>query len=643
MYSSSFFFFFFLEFTSCLDRQNYLNSILKQSVSSSSCYSPTAAATSIVDAISRRDFASAIVELSDQVTDDGTIKTDAWNAWKEDQRIRCCILASMLGFVDVVELCLPLIDDMYASCVAALMMTAGTFGHVSVLNVLFQEAVSKLGVEEALRLLQTKRTKLSPTHYVTHEGLVALAASRGHANVLEFIATHAGVESLILEAQSASSHKNSTAVVAAENGHRGVLEFLHSCAPYLLESPGVFRTTAAHAAAAGGYVDMLAFLIRHSPSGAAILEREDLFHQTPAMLAAMQGHVTVLEFLVAHAPSGVHLLDKRIKNNGNTCAILAASKGSVDALRFLVKHASPSVLEDQNVAGRTPARIASVMGHLDALKFIVDHAPSGASVLDVVCHDNITCAWAAARDGNLELLTYVICRAPSGTAMLEVANSNHVTPTMIASLFGHADIVNFVASHAPSGVSVLERGNDESTPALIAAHQGHVAVLDTIALRAPRGPLNFMNHIGASQTTPLRAAVQSGAADSLVVMLGHLLSMPDARFHRKELLDCFVMLPGGRMHERTTLEMMSHRFSSATLAVILELFPDICSHLQPHSNSSELMRSLMQRELQQVSDVCEHVEIADQEHCSSTEWLLCVVLNVVKQQTELVARLYSSR
>lgn len=62
--------------------------------------------------------------------------------------------------------------------------------------------------------------------------------------------------------------------------------------------------TPAHLAAHQGYVDCLAFLVEHAPSGAAILTSPGVYTRTPASHAAIMGKVDALNFIVRNV-SGV--------------------------------------------------------------------------------------------------------------------------------------------------------------------------------------------------------------------------------------------------------------------------------------------------------------------------------------------------
>lgn len=105
------------------------------------------------------------------------------------------------------------------------------------------------------------------------------------------------------------------AIHAAFWGNVSMLEFmLNSVRAQLQEFPdAMFRVfeagtssghTPAHEAALAGETWCLEFLIKHCPSGPAILEKRSSRGETPGGWALRNGHISTLEFILKHSPSG---------------------------------------------------------------------------------------------------------------------------------------------------------------------------------------------------------------------------------------------------------------------------------------------------------------------------------------------------
>ncbi|KAG6541185.1 hypothetical protein Mapa_017419 [Marchantia paleacea] len=177
-----------------------------------------------------------------------------------------------------------------------------------------------------------------------------LAASRGHADVIEFLLSVQGVDG------KAVSQEGFIALhFAASVGHyESVKLLLQKCADAVNSKDYIFGRTALHFAALGGHATV-AELVASRP---ADVTSQTAGGFTPLHLASSRGHADVVKFLLSL--QGVD--GNAISSEGFTALQLAAYGGHYESVRLLLERCADVVNSVDKVFGRTALHFAALGG-----------------------------------------------------------------------------------------------------------------------------------------------------------------------------------------------------------------------------------------------------------------------------------------
>ncbi|KAG6546782.1 hypothetical protein Mapa_011728 [Marchantia paleacea] len=175
-----------------------------------------------------------------------------------------------------------------------------------------------------------------------------LAASRGHADVIEFLLSVQGVDG------KAVSQEGFIALhFAASVGHyESVKLLLQKCA--VNSKDYIFGRTALHFAALGGHATV-AELVASRP---ADVTSQTAGGFTPLHLASSRGHADVVKFLLSL--QGID--GNAISSEGFTALQLAAYGGHYESVRLLLERCADVVNSVDKVFGRTALHFAALGG-----------------------------------------------------------------------------------------------------------------------------------------------------------------------------------------------------------------------------------------------------------------------------------------
>ena len=186
------------------------------------------------------------------------------------------------------------------------------------------------------------------------DGAAALcqAAEAGQSSVIHAL-VDAGV-SLTAEWQGKSALH-----WAARGGQLSTIQALQSCGQSELERGTYTGDTAAMLAAQNGHVEVVQFL----HTAGCDLDKANNDGWTAGILAAQNGHVEVVQFL--HR-AGCDLDKANI--DGDTAGIAAAQNGHVEVVQFL--HRAGCDLDKANNDGDTAEILAAQHGHVEVVQFL---------------------------------------------------------------------------------------------------------------------------------------------------------------------------------------------------------------------------------------------------------------------------------
>ena len=196
-----------------------------------------------------------------------------------------------------------------------------------------------------------------------------LAAENGHEGVVQFL--HQVLPETL---KTAAGDGYLPAHLAAQNGHEGVLQFLHQVVPETLTTANGNGMLPAHLAAQNGHEGVVQFLHQVLPE---TLTTADGNGMLPAHLAAENGHEGVVQFLHQVLPETLKTADR----DGGLPAHWAAHNGHEGVLRFL-HQVVPETLKTADGNGAMPAHLAAINGHEGVLQFLHQVVPETLKTAD---------------------------------------------------------------------------------------------------------------------------------------------------------------------------------------------------------------------------------------------------------------------
>ncbi|XP_067056627.1 histone-lysine N-methyltransferase EHMT2-like isoform X1 [Acropora muricata] len=242
------------------------------------------------------------------------------------------------------------------------------------------------------------------------------------------------------------SPRNLLTAVKECNVHKVLALLVGGCDPNLqvIKSKG---KTPMHAAAAGGYVDIIAIL-RLAGCDLNLVDSEN---RTPLFDAVNYHKVKAVEYFIE---CGAHLTSKDSK--GTTCFHLAVRQGHADIIKILFKTGQFDINEKDD-GGWTPLMWAAESKQYDATLLLIEQ---GANVHLRDLELNVPLHWAAL-SGNPEVCKLLLNEATD----INSINIHKETPLHIVAREGHYSCVQLFLSR---GASIHLKNKDGHTPCEIA-------------------------------------------------------------------------------------------------------------------------------------------------------------------------------
>ncbi|XP_062595975.1 serine/threonine-protein phosphatase 6 regulatory ankyrin repeat subunit C-like [Saccostrea cucullata] len=216
-----------------------------------------------------------------------------------------------------------------------------------------------------------------------------LAAFRGNIDLLIF---------LLEKGFDVKTKRNEGGIVlyiSCINGELEMCKYLVNTYPHLLDVKDNNGGNALHAAAWGGNIDLLNFLLEKGFD--VKTKRNDGF--TVLHLCCMRGRLEMCKYLVNTYP---HLLDVKDNNGGNVLHD-AAWGGNLDLLNLLLEKGFD--IETKTNDGGTVLLQCCINGNLEMCKYLVNTYPH---LLDVKDNNGGNALHDAAWGGNIDLLNFLL-------------------------------------------------------------------------------------------------------------------------------------------------------------------------------------------------------------------------------------------
>ena len=320
------------------------------------------------------------------------------------------LLATHLGFSDVVDLCLEVKIPEAARFTTRgpAIALASWAGHLDIITKLFEDNFAKETADDA--------------RYLTEAFINA--SNRGHEEIVAFLIGHIpkptdkfmwdpillcraaeiGYETLVKMLTSAGAgvdiaHEGSTPLqYAAKNGHESIVECILSLGADVNSEAAEDSFKPCLHAAKKGYIRVVQILMQYK----ADIRQSNTERQTALHLAAQNGHVNVTELLLEHA-ADVAARDWM----GRTALHLASLNGHKQVVEILAQfepNPGVDILDDDN---NTPLILVSKRGHSSAVENLLQR---GATA-DLTGIDGHTALYGAAANGH-ETTAEIILQNP---------------------------------------------------------------------------------------------------------------------------------------------------------------------------------------------------------------------------------------
>ena len=271
--------------------------------------------------------------------------------------------------------------------------------------------------------------------------------------VKDLIANGADVNTMPRYSMDRTSY--SPLMLAAENGHLSVVQYLHQHgANITLEDRNKY--SAIHYASEKGHLDVLSCLVKNLPQGYSIDKKVSenpissrFQYHSPLSMAAKNGHLSVVKYL--HG-KGANITDSYIRNQP---LFWATTYGKVHVVEYLKQNGAYDKAED-------PLLMAAAFGNLS----MVQNLSEGGSNVNALGYLDYTPIIWAARMGHLPVLKYLHSIGADLEAKTEdVSYSGGETPLFLASKYGHLEVVKFLHEN---GANVFAEDVNRDSPIEIA-------------------------------------------------------------------------------------------------------------------------------------------------------------------------------
>ncbi|XP_046562244.1 ankyrin repeat domain-containing protein 50-like [Haliotis rubra] len=277
----------------------------------------------------------------------------------------------------------------------------------------------------------------------TGNNILHCACRRGDMEAVKYI-----LSQKMVDVNSYGPRKKTPLMVAAEHGHKEVVELLVTHGADLsLSVKG--RDDILHIACNRGQFDVVKYLLSLN---SVDINSRGYKKRTPVMAAAEHGHKEVVELLVTHGAD----LSLSVKGRDDILHI-ACKSGQFDVVKYLLSLNSVDI-NRRGYNKRTPVMTAGERGKKKIVELLVKHgadlshrAPLGGNILNLAC-----------RGGKIEVVKYVLSL---NTVDINTRGIKKRTPVMIAAAHGHKEVVELLVKNEAdlslrdsNGKNVIELG-----------------------------------------------------------------------------------------------------------------------------------------------------------------------------------------
>jgi ankyrin repeat protein len=297
------------------------------------------------------------------------------------------------------------------------------------------------------------------------------AAQQGNLKVVQDLLPYVDVNA------QEPTHKACALIMASQNGHQHVVEFLLECEGIDCNIRSSLGHTPLRQASQGGHLEVVKALVKAKAHVNARTNNGD----TALMAASEQGRAEVVNFLLQNgARDGIDWPD----NKENTPLHAAASHNQVPVVKALLEaKAKPLVY---NNANSLPIHIASLFGYDEIVDMLLHAAPESVNSHGP---DGATCLRLASQEGRFEIVQALVA-AKADVELLDDINYSALTG---ACEKGHFEVVEFLLRHGAQktihvigkeGVFCLRQAAQRGNPRVITlllenGAQAHVNQPDT--------------------------------------------------------------------------------------------------------------------------------------------------------------------
>ena len=315
-------------------------------------------------------------------------------------------------------------------------------------------SASSGGHSETIRFVLAQAPDLIHTTDIGGRSAVFSAVSAGHVEIVRLLVAY-GANILKLDLVGSS-----LLFVACQKGRIALVNQLIESSPELITKRTKYNWAPVHAAACGGFVDVLGCLVTR---GADILA-EDNDGYSVLHIAAQQGEINTIRYLIHAYPKLLHRKD----NKGLNVVYHAAKSGHTDVFKILLELGSD--VSVCNSMGQNSFHIACINGHLDIVSVLLDKRKYLLEVKDKALW---TAAHYACLYGHLSVLQLLV---KHGTDLMAVTFEGY-TALHIACEEGYAVIVEYLLKEFPNLLRLKTKLPDPSVLAIQSDHHDVAALL----------------------------------------------------------------------------------------------------------------------------------------------------------------------
>ena len=245
-------------------------------------------------------------------------------------------------------------------------------------------------------------------------------------------------------------------------------------------------------------------MIQNSPD---LINAPDSDGKTPLILAAEKGQLVVAKYLLDHGAD----VNGLSRNHGAVPLIAAAGNGHKAMVELLLERGA-----DVSGGGLNPLYEAVSKGYLAVAEVLIAHK-ADVNARSGTDSNGMRPLHIAARDGRTELLQLLIQHGADVNVTDDQArNSRGYTPLELAAMQNEIPAAKILIA---AKADVETRDKNRETPVEAAIHWNGGDKADMVSLLLDAGA--SADETNSDRATPLLYAVQSGAVDTIRVLLAH--------------------------------------------------------------------------------------------------------------------------